>query len=226
MISRDSSPLVSLFAKAPVPGLVKTRMRAELGDQVCAELATRMLRDVAVRLEKHWPGPRAIAVTPDTDHPAVVEIAQRHGFALEKQTGSDLGERMGSALAQGISRFGSAVVLGADIPQLTAGELRAAQAGLSRGEEVLGPTLDGGFYLLGLHHWDARLFDGVQWGGQDVCCGEYSRMAGALAGRSTCWRQCAISTSTLTCSGWHEKIMRTVHFCTCGTGPSEVAGLG
>jgi rSAM/selenodomain-associated transferase 1 len=143
-------------------------MQANLGGEGCAELAHRMLRGVATKLEADWIGPRRIAAAPDTSHPVFQKIAREQGFTLEAQQGADLGERMGNALAGGISRYGAAAVIGADIPHLPSDVLRLANACLRRGDEVVGPSEDGGFYLLGLWQWDPRLFSGIHWGEGNV----------------------------------------------------------
>ena len=163
-MERTSNPQVCLFAKAPVPGAVKTRMQPELGAHACAALASTMLRQLAAMLSQHWPGPRAILAAPDLSHPVFGDLAVEFGFSLSEQLGADLGQRMGNALEQGIRQHGAAMVIGADVPHLPVHVLQAAMTRLRQGEEVVGPSSDGGFYLLGLQCWDEKLFSGIRWG--------------------------------------------------------------
>jgi rSAM/selenodomain-associated transferase 2/rSAM/selenodomain-associated transferase 1 len=82
------------------------------------------------------------------------------------QRGSDLGERMARAFADLFARGHARVVLvGADLPTLPSGAIRRAHALLRRGADlVLGPSEDGGYYLIGLQAPHPALFDGVEWG--------------------------------------------------------------
>jgi len=85
-------------------------------------------------------------------------------LALQLQSSSDLGARLHAALAQELSEADCVVVVGSDVPGLTAATLGAAVEALSGpADVVLGPALDGGFYLLGLKAAPPDLFADVRW---------------------------------------------------------------
>ena len=164
-MASDSPMPLYLFAKAPVPGKVKTRMRTHLSDESCAELATEMLFHSVEKITDYWPGFLVLCVTPSCDDPSFHEILRRYGCGIALQIEADLGGRMMHALEQGISASGAAVVMGCDVPQIPARILNQAYAYLQAGENVIGPAEDGGFYLLGLKSHCPALFEGISWGG-------------------------------------------------------------
>ncbi len=161
-------PILYLFAKAPLPGEVKTRMQPMLSPDACANLAAIMCRQICATLHQHWHGMTVIKAAPDSNHPLFKSLSQRYGFELEAQIGSDLGERMNEALSDGIGRGGSAAVIGADVPHIPAAIVREACHSMNQGRSVVGPASDGGFYFLGLHQPAPDLFRGIRWGEEDV----------------------------------------------------------
>ncbi|MCU7920183.1 MAG: TIGR04282 family arsenosugar biosynthesis glycosyltransferase [Candidatus Thiodiazotropha sp. (ex Dulcina madagascariensis)] len=164
---QDSAVLV--FAKAPYPGQVKTRLIPAIGESAATELYVRLLQR-----EVHWivndtSYALQLWVTPDCDHPVLQQLARRHQLSLFLQQGNDLGERMGFAARQALSRYSQVVLLGTDCPALTANHLRQAFNGLSDGADaVLGPAEDGGYVLLGLKAYHERVFRHHNWGESDV----------------------------------------------------------
>ncbi len=87
------------------------------------------------------------------------------------QRGATLGERMRNAASDLVARgFGRVVLVGADLPTLPAAYVEDALERLSRPQEslVLGPSEDGGYYLIGLTRVHDELFDGIPWGAADV----------------------------------------------------------
>ncbi|MGB7542815.1 MAG: TIGR04282 family arsenosugar biosynthesis glycosyltransferase, partial [Burkholderiales bacterium] len=81
----------------------------------------------------------------------------------------DLGERMQRALAAALARSERAILVGSDIPALSAQYLRDADRSLAGGDDVvLGPAEDGGYVLIGLRRCDPELFREIPWGGPTV----------------------------------------------------------
>jgi len=157
-----------LFAKAPVPGAVKTRMQPHITPLQSAELATMMLVQSVETVCRFWPGKLILTVTPNADHPAFCRLAKTHQFEVEVQVPGNLGDRMFHTLAQGIKYHDKAVVMGCDVPQISGESLQCVHQLLLENKNVIGPASDGGFYLLGLTRVDPVYFDGVQWGGNRV----------------------------------------------------------
>jgi len=113
-------------------------------------------------------------VAPDLSHAAFLTYQQGLKWQTRVQLQADLGERMTEVLLEGIQTSGAAVVLGTDIPTLDVAILGEAFQRLQAGQQVVGPSQDGGFYLLGLREMPVGLFDGIEWGGVEV----YARLMG------------------------------------------------
>lgn len=167
MPGSDPIPLY-LFAKAPQPGKVKTRMQPALGGESCAALATRMLEQSAARVGESWPGPKILCVAPDRQHPLFQRLAAKFGFSLLEQADCDLGGRMLAALQHGLAGCDRAVVMGCDVPYIGGEILARAWQEMQSANNVMGPAEDGGFYLLGVDRLPIAAFEGVAWGSSKV----------------------------------------------------------
>jgi uncharacterized protein len=174
-----------LFAKAPVPGQVKTRLIPYLGaEHACAlhvHLVRRAIETAKFSRIKHI----ELWCAPDADHPFFMACRDCYGVSLHRQQGIDLGSRMAGALSKVLERARSALLIGSDCPALTAEYLDAAARALSEGyDAVLGPAADGGYVLIGLKRIAPELFTGIPWGTVQVGDMTRNRMK-ALALR--CW---------------------------------------
>lgn len=159
---------VLLFTKFPAPGLVKTRLAADVGPVAAAELQAAFVRDELDMLQ----GLR-MAVTMCCDpHRPLADYGSLFGpwpqYAL--QQGSDLGQRMDNALAAALrGGAGRVALIGSDLPDLPADRILGAFNALETSSLCLGPAPDGGFFLLGASRpLPPGLFAGVVWGGRDV----------------------------------------------------------
>lgn len=171
------------FTRVPVPGRTKTRLMPLLSGEECAALHTAFLRDIADvcgQLDAHL----FVAYTPSGDWGVLREIfPAAQGFF--PQEGQGLGERMHRALSGVLAMgYGSCVLTGSDLPEMTAGHLTAAFDALEAADVTLGPTEDGGYYLVGLKEPCEALFMGQQYGHASV----YRNALEAVraAGRSFC----------------------------------------
>jgi len=165
---------ILVFAKAPVPGEVKTRLVPALGARAAAELHARLARrtiDMAVAAQV---APVEIWCSPDDAHPffRALELPRRI------QRGRDLGERMANALREALGECRFAILIGTDCPPMTGDYLREAAARLASGDDaVLGPAEDGGYVLIGLRRPKARLFESMPWGTAQVLAATRARLA-------------------------------------------------
>lgn len=166
--SRRAAIPLYLMAKAPIAGLVKTRMQPEISPAQSACLARLMFAQTVITACRNWHGEVVLCVTPNPDHPMFVQTAAEHQLNIITQINTDLGTRMMHALAHGIARAGCAAVMGCDVPHCAGEIFSDAHAMLARGENPLGRSQDGGFYLIGLQHTNESLFSGIQWGTQDA----------------------------------------------------------
>lgn len=157
-----------LFAKAPVAGQAKKRMCPPLDKEQAAQVAAALLENATAIVANGWLGQCVLSATPDLTHPAFLTHLQSDRWETQVQPRLGLGGRMSDALKAGIQRAGAAAVLGTDIPEISASILQQAYQAMEEGLQVVGPSLDGGFYFLGINSMPDALFAGIKWGGDQV----------------------------------------------------------
>jgi rSAM/selenodomain-associated transferase 1 len=158
----DHDTLV-VFVKHPSPGAVKTRLVPALGAERAAALYRALVEHV---LEATSPQAREYERLVFYDPPEAAAAMRQWLVAgrLRRQRGGGLGERMVDAFARAFERGAGRVVLaGSDVPTLARADVTAAFAALQDQDVVLGPALDGGYYLVGLRAPQPSLFEGVAW---------------------------------------------------------------
>jgi rSAM/selenodomain-associated transferase 1 len=156
---------VLLFAKAPRGGRVKTRLAAEVGEAAALAAYRRVGRQVVDRVGARYP------LTVWYDPPDALPDMRRWlgGREFMPQRGDDLGGRMAHAFEEHFRRGDAPVIaIGADAPGIDAATIAAAEAALQEAAVVLGPALDGGYYLLGLTRLAPELLADVPWGTASV----------------------------------------------------------
>lgn len=164
----DAGIPLYLYAKAPFSGKVKRRLCPPLSLSEATKVAEALLLHASHLVEKNWPGQAILSAAPKLDHPAFTLHQKSKAWQTVIQNSGDLGERMAHDLQNGINKIGSAAVLGTDIPLITHEVLHQAHDALTSGRNVVGPSVDGGFYLLGLQQFPASLFDEIEWGSAHV----------------------------------------------------------
>lgn len=157
------STAIIVFAKAPVPGLAKTRLAPALGEAGAAVLAERMLRQALAQAVAADVGPVELCAAPDASHPALQAAAAEHGVRLTEQGTGDLGLRMHRAFARSLMHHGRVLLIGTDAPSLDAAVLRQAASALQDHDAVFVPALDGGYALVGQRRADPRWFSDMRW---------------------------------------------------------------
>ncbi len=151
-----------IFARHPVLGQVKTRLARTIGP----EAALRVYRELLGRTRAAADGVAAAKTVwlAGVPPPAAEAFAGWAGYAQRPQPAGDLGQRMHQAFAAAFAAGATAaVVIGTDCPALTAGHLTAAFQRLATHEVVVGPALDGGYYLLGTRGLVADFFVAKAW---------------------------------------------------------------
>jgi hypothetical protein len=168
LMSRDSA--VIIFARAPIPGQTKTRLIAALGASGAADLYRCFLFDILGQAEKIAAAVSVAAAEPeqrDALEAIVTQVCPR--AAVTVQSGRDLGERMSAAFDEAFRRgHPSALILGTDLPSLPFERIDRALSLLRDRQLVLGPCLDGGYYLIGLRSPAPQLFQHIDWGSSSV----------------------------------------------------------
>lgn len=159
---RGPRPVVAIFAKAPIPGQVKTRLTPALRAEEAADLYRALLLDTIEVVEST--GARVtVAFTPSTARRPLERLLGRRRHLLAQPPG-DLGARLEGVLGLLQEGGGKRVLLvGSDCPGLTAERIRQAWHALESVPVVLGPALDGGFYLLGVSRAAPGLLRDVPW---------------------------------------------------------------
>jgi len=168
---------IVIFAKAPLPGQVKTRLIPALGAAGAARLAARLLDLALEQGRSAGVGAVELCMSPAPGHAAWAGIALPPGIATSDQGEGDLGERMARAARRSIGNGEAVLLTGTDCPDLTATRLSAAAAALSDHDAVLYPAADGGYPLLGLKTFDASLFADMPWSTDAVARLTLERMA-------------------------------------------------
>lgn len=168
---------ILIFAKAPIPGQVKTRLIPALGSAGAAELACDLLDRLVRRLSGARLAPVELWCSPDPEHPIFLDLAESAGVALRTQRGEDLGERLSAAAEDALGRADAVLLVGADIPELDADYCASALEALADSDAVLGPAEDGGYVLLGMKAPAPSLFKDMPWGGDRVAAITRRRIA-------------------------------------------------
>lgn len=154
-----------VFARAPEPGRVKTRLAPLLGERGAALLHARLVERTLRTAQAAGFSRILLYCSPGGRDGFFDRMQKRFGVRLYPQGRGGLGERMYRALR----RHPGAVLIGADCPALRSADLRAAARALQAGEDaVFSPAEDGGYGLVGLRRAARAAFDGVDWGSARV----------------------------------------------------------
>jgi len=182
MTSRGTTPnrpdtALIVFARAPEPGRVKTRLVPLLGERGAARLHARLAERTLATALAAGIGGVDLYCSPGTGHAFFSRNRRRFGIGLHSQGGGNLGDRMYRAFARALRNRAYAVLIGSDCPVLRPSDLRAAAQALRAGADaVLSPAEDGGYALIGLRRVSRRLFDGVAWSTPEVLAQTRSRL--------------------------------------------------
>jgi uncharacterized protein len=157
--------LLLIFVKNVVKGHVKTRLAKDIGEERALEIYRLLLQqtlNVAAGAE----------ASKEVWYSSYIENEDEVNEKVHKkklQQGDNLGDRMKFAFNNAFSNgFEKVVIIGSDCPELTSELLNEAFRLLDQNDVVIGPSEDGGYYLLGKSKYEPGLFDGVQWSTQNV----------------------------------------------------------
>lgn len=160
---------VVVMAKAPRAGAVKTRLCPPLTLSEAAELSRCFLLDTVARVRQLATAQPVLAYTPPASRAWFEALAP--DFLLMPQQGDDLGRRMATCFERLFAQGYTGVLLtGSDLPTLPVAHLQQATTLLARPhtDVVLGPSEDGGYYLIGLRRLYPELFDDMVWSTSQV----------------------------------------------------------
>jgi rSAM/selenodomain-associated transferase 1 len=161
---------LAVMAKAPVPGAVKTRLAPPLTPEQAARFYRALLLDQLEHLTALGSADLYVAFTPDDAKP-LVEALVPPGYRCFPQSGGDLGARMCQTMGE-LWRRGhrNVILIGSDLPPVPLETLQSGFAELARGERqiVLGPSRDGGYYLIGMNQPAPEIFSAMTWSHEGV----------------------------------------------------------
>lgn len=165
--SVNSADLLIVFLKSPRPGFVKTRLAGRLG----AEPACEVYRNLtAALLERIKPYPNVeLRISPDDAAASHSDWLLRDCWHCQGQGVGNLGSRLTRAFGESFAAGRRKVMaIGSDCPYVEPTHLRDGFERLISASVVLGPALDGGYWLLGMNRYLPSLFEGISWGGDEV----------------------------------------------------------
>jgi rSAM/selenodomain-associated transferase 1 len=172
---------IVIFAKAPQPGSVKTRLIPALGAVGAATLARKFLAHTVQQALAADMGKVELCMSPAPGEAAWHAVALPNDVVQTGQGEGDLGERMARAVSRvthpAEPSVTSVMLVGTDCPALTAPLLKQAAYQLQMHDAVLLPAHDGGYVLLGLKSPCPELFEHMAWSTSVVCAETLRRMA-------------------------------------------------
>lgn len=159
---------ILVFAKAPIAGMVKTRLIPDIGENAAAAFYCDMASTVIDRIAKSQLCPADIYCYPDTTHRFFKDKALKNKMELVSQSGNDLGERMLNAINVSSHQSSNIILVGTDCLEYTDEYFELAIKYLECHDVVVGPATDGGFVLIGMKNLVPGIFKDVVWGDEHV----------------------------------------------------------
>jgi hypothetical protein len=164
---------VTVLARAPEPGRVKTRLSRDIGAAAACDVHVALALDTIASVHAWLGDPRRLVVSTTGAEAACArfeaEVAATLGCRHERQSEGTLGDRIAAALALRLAEGArAALVVGTDCPLLHAALLDACVVALQAADVVLVPATDGGFVLIGARRPATGCLTGVPWGGPHV----------------------------------------------------------
>ena len=177
MTGMDSRPCVVVFGREPVAGEVKTRLAAGIGGPAASRIYAVTLEHTLEALVDS--GARVVLSLAEASSD---EWARGIDCSIEVQGTGDLGDRMADAFER---RFSEAeervIIIGSDCPLITPEHLQAAADALADRDVVLGPAIDGGYWLVGQRRPGVDLFSDIPWSSHDTLDQTRQRLADVKA---------------------------------------------
>ncbi|MDO8433893.1 MAG: TIGR04282 family arsenosugar biosynthesis glycosyltransferase [Candidatus Binatus sp.] len=173
-------PTLIVFCREPIPNHAKTRLIGKISANAAAALADAFIHDALAKAIAIKPGRLVIAGSaPEAALRSkyFTNLAKRFGVELIDQGGGSLGMRMARAL----ERYApdGALLIGADMPSLPARLLKRSFDLLRANRVVIAPSMDGGYYAVGVRGAIPPIFAGIRWGSGGVLAETIARLENA-----------------------------------------------
>jgi len=166
----DRSSAIIIFMRAPHQNGAKTRLAKTIGRKratefygLCVDAIVSQVNELPSEVNKY-----IFFAEPVREDK--IEYLVDLGYGVAVQEGQDLGCRLQNAFCRVFQEgFRKVVIVASDVPDLTAGIVEEALDGLNSSDVVIGPSHDGGYYLIGMRELHRSIFEGVSWGTEQVC---------------------------------------------------------
>jgi rSAM/selenodomain-associated transferase 1 len=167
---------IGVMARAPLPGLCKTRLVPVLGREGAAHLYQAMLLDTLEGVERLGPERMVVLAAPEDDGVSVLRGLISPSWELHPQRGPDLGARLQSAFRDLHCDGALVCLIDSDSPVVRWASLgRALRAPRSARAAIAGPCEDGGYYLIGMTSLELGILDAIPWSTSAVMSATRSR---------------------------------------------------
>jgi rSAM/selenodomain-associated transferase 1 len=166
---RSTDCRLIVFAKAPIPGQVKTRLIPFIGEEAATALHEKLVIHCLKKAIHAQVGLIELWCSPTSRHPFFLHCMKEFQVELHTQPMGDLGRRMAFIFDEALKRAPYVILIGTDAPSLTEADLKESAEVLLKGiDAVISPAEDGGYVLIGLRHEVSDLFTGISWGSNTV----------------------------------------------------------
>ena len=160
--------LLIIFARAPEYGKVKKRLATKLGKSKALDIHQRLLG-------------HTLEVVKSSGSLYKVYLSEepksKQAFSYKLQSGENLGDRMHNALQFELEQYAKVCLIGSDCLALTSDDIAEAFKQLDTADVVIGPAVDGGYYLIGMKKPYPQLFSAISWGTSSVLANTLKRCA-------------------------------------------------
>ncbi len=153
-----------IFVKNPILGRAKTRIAQHVGDQKALIIYQKLLQKT-MQISSSWNGDKYIYYDQFIDRN---DLWSNQDYSKKKQIDGDLGQKMNAAFHELLPLYSKVAIIGSDCYQLTNEIITQAFELLDISDLVLGPSLDGGYYLLGMKSSHEQLFVDIPWSSNQV----------------------------------------------------------
>ena len=202
---KTSRPALIVFCREPIAHQAKTRLIGAMTPAAAAALSDAFIRDALAKAVAIRPSRLVIAASaPDGAERSHYfrRLARRVGAELIDQGNGSLGKRMANALEPFL--FHGALLIGTDTPSLPAPLLAKSFDAIRRSRVVIAPSLDGGYYAVGVRGALPPIFAGIRWGSGKVFESTVERLRRARI-------RCTLGPAWYDVDRWADVILLAVH---------------
>ena len=149
-----------IFVKNPELGKVKTRLASSVGDEMALSIYKRLMHHTAI-VAKESNAKSLVFFSEQI--PPNDPIWEKDQFDYYQQHDGSLGDRIEAAFEVALAKYDKAIIIGSDCPGINPALIEEAITALDQHDVVIGPALDGGYYLLGMSALHRTLFRDINW---------------------------------------------------------------